>query len=447
MCIWNYDWQQDLAILEAIAQRECAWMNPYALPFAVVDGVSQLVVSDEMIDDAAKRLQRFAPFLQQCFPETEATGGLIESPLKEIPTMQKKLEETYSCLIHGRLFLKMDSHLAIAGSVKARGGIYEVLKHAENLAIAAGKLRVEENYAKLAEPEMREFFRQYTVQVGSTGNLGLSIGIMSAALGFTVKVHMSADAKQWKKDLLRSKGVTVIEYESDYSAAVAEGRKLSDTDPMSYFVDDEKSIDLFLGYAVAAKRLQQQLREQNITVDANHPLIVYIPAGVGGAPGGVSYGLKRLYGDCVHCFFAEPTKFPSVMLGVATQRFEQANVHDFGIHGLTAADGLACASPSSLVTRLMTNHLAGVFTVQDGKLYDLMRMLEATENITVEPSGCAAFVGACGLYSYSTAREYCRNHGLTGEAIQNATQIVWATGGSLLPEAMCEEYRNTYSNE
>jgi D-serine dehydratase len=133
-------------------------MNPYALPFAVVDGVSQLTVSDAMIEDAAKRLERFAPFLQQCFPETEATGGLFESPLKEIPTMQKKLEETYSCLIHGRLFLKMDSHLAIAGSVKARGGIYEVLKHAEDLAIAAGKLRVEENYAKLAEPEMREFF-------------------------------------------------------------------------------------------------------------------------------------------------------------------------------------------------------------------------------------------------------------------------------------------------
>ena len=94
MCIWNYDWQQDLAIQEAIAQSETAWMNPYVLPFAVVDGVSQLVVSDEMIDDAAKRLQRFAPFLQKCFPETEETGGLIESPLKEIPAMQKKLEET-----------------------------------------------------------------------------------------------------------------------------------------------------------------------------------------------------------------------------------------------------------------------------------------------------------------------------------------------------------------
>ena len=58
-------------------------------------------------------------------------------------------------------------------------------------------------------------------------------------------------------------------------------------------------------------------KEKGIAVDEAHPLIVYVPAGVGGAPGGVCYGLKRRYGDNVHCFFVEPTQCPSVLLGMA----------------------------------------------------------------------------------------------------------------------------------
>ena len=185
-------------IKEVSEAKETVWINPDCLPFEVTDGLAQLVVSDEDIADAEARLARFAPFIRRCFPETEETNGLIESPLADIPNMQKALCEAYQCVIPGRLMLKMDSHLAIAGSVKARGGIYEVLKHAEDLAIAAGKLHLEDDYALLADDEMKAFFHQYTVQVGSTGNLGMSIGIMSAALGFRVKVHMSADAKQWK---------------------------------------------------------------------------------------------------------------------------------------------------------------------------------------------------------------------------------------------------------
>ena len=429
--------------LRAVADaEETAWVNPRLLPFDMVDGLSQLVVSDADIADAAARLQRFAPFIRRAFPETEETNGLIESPLRSIPQMQQRLAAEYHAVIPGRLLLKMDSHLAIAGSVKARGGIYEVLKHAEDLAIGAGLLTIDDDYGKFAD--MRDFFARYTMQVGSTGNLGMSIGIMSAAIGFRVRVHMSADAKAWKKNLLRSHGVEVIEYADDYSRAVAEGRRASDAAPMSHFVDDEKSVDLFLGYAVAAERLAAQLAGLDITVDSEHPLIVYIPAGVGGAPGGVSYGLRRLYHDNVHCFFVEPAQCPSVLLGVATQRYEQVSVHDIGIAGKTDADGLACASPSSLVTRIMTNHMAGVFTVSEAHLYDYLRDLNASEGIRIEPSSCASFAGPLGLLRFPDARAYCAMHGLTPERLGNATQIAWATAGRLVPEEIWTEYLATY---
>ena len=459
---------EEYPIFEKLSrQEEVLWINDKYLPFDMVDGLCQLVVSDEDIRDAEKRLSRFAPFIRACFPETKATGGVIESPLQKIPKMQKALGEYRQSVrsrsvnetagsrndseLPGQLLLKMDSHLAVAGSIKARGGIYEVLKHAEELALKTGKLKLTDDYSVLNSAEWKDFFGQYTVQVGSTGNLGLSIGISSAAVGFRVKVHMSADAKQWKKDLLRSKGVEVVEYEDDYSAAVAEGRRLSAQDPKSYFVDDENSKDLFLGYAVAASRLAKQLTEQQITVDEDHPLFVYLPAGVGGAPGGVAYGLKRIFKDNVHCFFAEPTHCPSVLLGMATERYGDVSVRDFDIDGITEADGLACASPSGFVTRMDRNIVSGDFTVDDARLYDFMRMLHDTENIRIEPSSCAALLGPLQIAGAAEGAKptestgapagcsYLTAQGITNKKLQNSTHICWATGGALVPEEVWEE--------
>ena len=429
-------------IVRDLAQeKEVAWINPDKTSMEEARKAMELSMKD--VDDAEARLERFAPFIMKCFPETKARNGIIESVLTPIPKMQKKINEKYYSDLKGKLLLKQDSHLAIAGSVKARGGIYEVLKHTEDLALEKGILKPGDSYEKLANPEAREFFRGYTIQVGSTGNLGMSIGIMSAAVGYEVIVHMSADAKQWKKDLLRSHGVTVIEYESDYSEAVKNGRKQSDENPKSYFVDDENSRTLFLGYAVAAKRLVGQLEQLGVTVDAEHPLFTYIPCGVGGAPGGVSFGLKLMFGDNVHCFFVEPTQAPCMLTGMATGLNHEISVQDIGLTGLTHADGLAVGRPSGFVGGVMKPLLSGEFTIRDGQLYDYMRDLLETEDIFLEPSACAAFQGPIRLNQEETVKEYLKEQGLI-EKMGNATHIAWATGGSLVPEEIREEYKNTY---
>ena len=416
--------------------EEVFWLNENYGNFQ--DVIDTLPINYKDVLEAEERLERFAPFIKKAFPETE--NGIIESPILEINEMKKRMEKDFNQNIYGNLMLKRDDLLPIAGSIKARGGIYEVLKYAETLAINEDLLTINEDYSILAQDNFKNFFSNYTIQVGSTGNLGLSIGIISAKIGFKVKVHMSKDAKQWKKDLLRSKGVEVIEYLSDYSKAVEQGRKESENDPNSYFIDDENSKDLFLGYGVAGLRIKEQLEKMNIIVDENHPLFVYLPCGVGGGPGGVTYGLKLVYGDNVHCFFAEPTHSPAMLLGLMTGFHDKISVEDFGIDNKTEADGLAVGRPSSFVGKIMDKILSGIFTIEDNKLYKFLKALAIEENIYLEPSALAGFLGPV-LISGKEGEDYLRKYNIF-ENKDNITHICWATGGSLVPENIMEEYIN-----
>ncbi len=415
-------------LLEKLKTRqEVCWRNESKKSISHALENSALTLAD--VQDAEARLARFAPYFMAVFPETVKTKGIVESPLRRIPAMQKLLESEYSVQL-SRLLLKMDSHLPISGSIKARGGVYEVLKTAEDIALQSGLLRLTDDYSILTQPHFRELFGTYAIAVGSTGNLGLSIGIMSAKLGFRVTVHMSADARQWKKDLLRSHGVTVVEYESDYSEAVRQGRLLAEKDPKCHFVDDENSKTLFLGYSVAALRLQKQLEKLSVTVDAQHPLNVYLPCGVGGGPGGVAFGLRLVYGDAVRCFFAEPTGAPCMILGMSTGLHDGISCTDIGLSGATCADGLAVGRASGFVGKFMEPHMAGCYTLTDQRMYRFLRQLADSESIFLEPS---ALAGMYGPVLAQTAPEFA-------PFADAAAHIVWATGGSMVPNAEMRKY-------
>jgi len=410
-------------------EKEVYWINPNC-----DNTISQDITLGE-IKDADARLRRFAPYIKKAFYETSSANGIIESPLKDIPLMKEFLEDKTSSKLNGRLMLKCDNNLPISGSIKARGGIYEVLWFAEKVAMENGMININDDYSKLALCEFKDLFSKYTIVVGSTGNLGLSIGIMGARLGFRVIVHMSIDASKWKKDLLSQKGAEVVEHSGDYGEAVAVGRKQAEQDANSYFVDDENSRTLFLGYAVTGLRMKEQLDKQDITVDKDHPLFVYLPCGVGSAPGGVAFGLKQMYGENVRCFFSEPVKAPCMFLSIMTGLHEKICVKDIGLDGKTIADGLAVSRASGLVSSLTDNLIEGFFTVHDGEMKKLVGELYNKEGIFVEPSAAAGFPGFSTFqFDKNYAEKFSQNE------MENSTHIVWATGGGMVPKDVRAKY-------
>ena len=426
-------WLESFPLLnQLIKGEETFWFNRDLRSVEAI--LPTLDIGRREVQDAADRWDRFAPYLSKVFPETRKLKGIIESSLQFIPKMQKALSKHYHVELPGSLMLKCDHNLPVSGSIKARGGIYEVLKHAESLAIENGRLSPAENYACLSENRFIDFFSRYTLAVGSTGNLGLSIGIMGACLGFKVIVHMSAEAKKWKKTLLRSKGVKVIEHAGDYSKAVAQGRKQAEADPNCHFIDDENSKDLFMGYAVAARRLKSQLDDLQIKVDQAHPLFVYLPCGVGGAPGGITFGLKLIFDDNVHCLFAEPTHAPAMFLGVYTDKHDAICVQDFGIDHKTEADGLAVGRPSGFVGKRLKTLIDAFYTLSDTTLYRQLALLADCETIFMEPSAVAGLPGIAHVMQHSG---YINHLGVM-DVMNQAVHIAWGTGGSMVPESTME---------
>lgn len=425
-------------------EKEIFWVNPRLKPAQIANQESKYTITD--IQDAEDRLHRFAPFIQIAFPETKERGGLLESDITQVDAMKAWLEKHYGKGLPGKLFIKRDDLLPVSGTVKSRGAIYEVLKVAETLALEEGLLKnVEEDYSIFSSEEFKIFFSQYNLTVGTTGNLGISVGAMGRALGFEVTVHMSEEAKAWKKKFLRDRGVEVIEHSTNFSLAVDAGRAASEADPKSYFVDDEHSEELFLGYTVGGYRMKEILARAGIIVDSNHPLFVYLPCGIGGSPSGVTFGLKHAFGDDVHCIFAEPTKMPSMILGLVTRKFDEIAVDEVGLGGLTVADGLAVPRTSGLVAKLMDSYFSGGYTLQDDTFRILLTNLFEQEEIFLEPAAVAGLAGPFMLLNTEEGQSYLEEHDLF-DKLANATHIAWGTGGSMVPaedrEAFIQEDKN-----
>ncbi|RBP67192.1 D-serine ammonia-lyase [Brevibacterium sanguinis] len=436
----------DDEVIAALAKGvPITWFRPGRPRTAEV--MRDIAVDESLMGEAAARFERFAPWFASAFPETAEAQGILESPLVAADAARREIDDRLGVELPGQLWLKRDDALPVSGSIKARGGFHEVLEYAEAVAVEGGMDA--HDPATYASDEFRERAAAHHIVVGSTGNLGLSIGILSAALGFAATVHMSADAREWKKEKLRSHGVEVIEYEGDFAAAVEAGRASAEGVPRTHFVDDEDSVSLFAGYSVAALRLKEQFAERGEPVDADHQLVVYLPCGIGGSPGGVTYGLKRVFGDAVHCVFVEPTAVPAMVLGVRTGRHHDIAVQDIGLSGQTAADGLAVARPSRFVGPVVDPLISAFATVSDDIIRAGVGVLAECEGLEVEPSAAAgltvpwrAVIAEASVRDETGVRDEADGAaevsgpsaaGVPWPLDGSTNHLVWLTGGAMVP--------------
>jgi D-serine dehydratase len=164
--------------------RSCeplAWLNAAARPDLTPARLERLPLGRQQLEEARRRWAALRPLIAALFP-AEATDGTIESPLLPLPQLTAAAAPLLlppGALRGGggappRLLLKLDSQLPVCGSVKARGGLYEVLTHAEDVARRAGWLAPGDGADALLRPEVQRQLarRRFKVVVGSTGNLG-----------------------------------------------------------------------------------------------------------------------------------------------------------------------------------------------------------------------------------------------------------------------------------
>jgi D-serine dehydratase len=391
----------DRAVAGLKAGRPTVWCRDPARPKAVT-------AAD--VRAAEQRMRRFAPVLHTLFPGADWDGRVVSPLLGPV-----RLDARQSVLV------KADHALPITGSVKARGGVHELLVAIERIAVEAGLLAPDAPAAAYLTPEVRHYFAGQCIVVGSTGNLGFSIGLLARAFGLQAEVHMSRDAKHWKKQRLRALGVGVVEHPGDFTSAVEAARTAAQR-PGCWFVDDENSRELMLGYAVAAAELAGQLQARGIRISAQRPLCVYLPCGVGGAPAGITFGLKQRFGADVTCVFVEPVASASMMAAMTAGNGRPLHVATLGLDNATIADGLAVPRCSPLALATVGDLIDGIVTVADGDLLYWVRQLWVAEQMRLEPAAAAGFAAVA---PWLAAR---------GPERADAVSVVWTTGGALLPD-------------
>ena len=72
--------------------EEILWLNP---KLSKKEDLKKAQLSEKDVEEASKRLEKFAPLIMHYFPETVISKGIIESPLSIISNMKDLLNKEF----------------------------------------------------------------------------------------------------------------------------------------------------------------------------------------------------------------------------------------------------------------------------------------------------------------------------------------------------------------
>ena len=128
-----------------------------------------------------------------------------------------------------------------------------------------------------------------------------------------------------------------------------------------------------------------------------------------------------------------------MMLGMATGLHNQISVQDLGVDNRTVADGLAVGRASGFVGKVMEPFMSGCYSLEDWRMYRMLAQIADTEGLKLEPSALAGMYGPIMMSDYPAAA------GIS-QIMDQATHLVWATGGSMVPPDEMQRYYETGKN-
>lgn len=279
------------------------------------------------------------------FADIEAAAARLKGVAHRTPVVASR---TLDALIGARVFLKAEN-LQRMGAFKFRGGYNAV--------------------NSLTEAE-----RARGVVAFSSGNHAQAVALAARLHGCAATIVMPADAPASKLDATRGYGATIITYDrytedrAEVARSVVEKSGAALIPPFNYQ-------PVMAGQGTAALELIQ---------DAPEPLdALIVCTGGGGFVSGCAVAATHLTPG-IKVYASEPERGNDIELSLAAGRIISIDVPR------TICDGQQTQACGDLTFEVMRTLLAGVLTVPDPVVVQVMRFVFERLKLVVEPSGANA---------------------------------------------------------